>query len=162
MFPLPPIANLSATLRPLHSVTSCLCSISKFPPFVHTPSHLTSPSLSHSTPPFEPTSPSRISLINSSTHLTFENPHLPFLCEIPSTIRTLFRNPHFSSNLTTTGSPLFQAHHLFISQLALFLYFHMERTRGAFAAPSQSCTPRQRASSARVPRGSPSQATEAP
>ncbi|XP_010645955.1 anther-specific proline-rich protein APG-like [Vitis vinifera] len=38
----------------------------------------------------------------------------------------------------------------------------LRRTRGAFAAPSQSCTPRQRASSARVPRGSPSQATEAP
>ena len=38
-----------------------------------------------------------------------------------------------------------------------FLHFHMARTRGALVAPSHCRTPRQRASSARVPRDLPPQ-----
>ena len=45
-----------------------------------------------------------------------------------------------------------------------FLHFHMARTRGALVAPSHCRTPRQRASSARVPRDLPPQeaTTKAP
>ena len=100
----PPIANLFATLRPLHSVTL---------------------SLTHSKPPCKPTPPSHLtSLSISISHST-----LPFEHELEA-----------------------------------YLFFHMTRTRGTLAAPSPSCTPRQRASSARVPHDSPPQeaTTEAP
>ena len=114
------------------------------------------------TPPFSPQFASTLSLRISLPPCDLFIVSLR--ASVPSTILSHPHppSPHLTSpSISHSKSPLSRAHHPFISR-GPFLYFHIAWTQGALAAPSPSRTPRQRASSARVPHDSPSQAMKAP